>query len=141
MTQQVVTAEQIEALIHEGLPAARETGLTVERVEGINAWVRQPFLANQIRPGGTISGPTMMALADASMYAVILANLDGEQMAVTQDLHIRFLRRPQQQDLLAHSKIVQKGRRSVIMETFIYSSGDVEKPVAWVTGSYAVPLR
>lgn len=140
MAQQVLTAQQIEALIHKGLPAAQESGLAVESVEGAEAWVRQPFAANQIRPGGTISGPTMMALADAAMYAVILANLAGEEMAVTQDLHIRFLRRPQQQDLLAHSKIVQQGRRAVIMETFIYSSGDVEKPVAWVTGTYALPL-
>src|SRR5699024_188714 len=141
MAQGTLSVQEVEAVIHEGLPAAKEMGLSVERIEGQEAWVRQAFQSNQIRPGGTISGPTMIALADAAMYAEVLANLNGEKMAVTQDLHIRVLRRPQPHDLLAHSKIVQQGRRSVIMETFIYSSGDLTLPVAWVTGSYAVPSK
>lgn len=134
-----LTAQEVQAIIYGGLPAAEESGLEVVSVDEEVAWVKQPYRESQLRPGGTLSGPTMMALADAGMYAIILSTLGEEQMAVTQDLHIRFLRRPQPEALLAANRIIQLGRRSIILETFIYSASNTDKMVAHVTGNYARP--
>jgi len=140
VSQAKLSASQVQTLIYGGLPVARESGLEITRVDGTSAWVRQPFLENQIRPGGTLSGPTMMALADAAMYAAILGALGPEKMALTQDLHIRFLRPPKAEALLCHCEIVQLGRRSIILEARLYSESEPNKAVAFVTGNYINPL-
>ena len=96
----MLTAKEVEALIRGGLPAAAEQGVVVESVGENRARVRYRFTESMIRPGGTVSGPTLMSLADAAMYAAILANLDGQEMAVTQNLNINFLSKPGQADLI-----------------------------------------
>ncbi|SRR5690625_35683 len=138
-TEAKLSAQEVQALIYGGLPVAEETGIEIQQVDGRSAWVRQPFRENQIRPGGTLSGPTMMGLADAAMYAAILGALGPEKMALTQDLHIRFLRPPKAEDLLCHCEIVQLGRRSIILEARLYSASALDKPVAFVTGNYINP--
>jgi uncharacterized protein (TIGR00369 family) len=133
-----LTADAINSLIHAGLPAAPDTGFIVERVEGQRVYCRNRYHANQLRPGGTLSGPTLMGLADAAMYAVVLANLGPLEMAVTQNLNINFLRKPVPRDLIAVAEPLKIGRRSVALEVRIYSEGDPAM-VAHVTGSYALP--
>ena len=64
------TAQEVQDFIRAGLPAAESTALTVEYVGENKAVMRSPFNPKQIRPGGTLSGPTMMALADAAMYVM-----------------------------------------------------------------------
>ncbi|MEE3010472.1 MAG: PaaI family thioesterase, partial [Pseudomonadota bacterium] len=61
------TAKQVEDLIRGGLPAAAEQGILVEEVGEHRARVRYRFDASMVRPGGTVSGPTLMSLADAAM--------------------------------------------------------------------------
>ena len=131
-------AAAVQQLILNGLPAAAETGIQVEQAGGGKATVRQPFRASAVRPGGTLSGPTIMGLADAAMYAAILGQLGRLEMAVTQNLNINFLRRPAPRDLLAECNIIRLGRRSVVLEVWLYSEGE-EEPVAHVTGTYALP--
>ena len=63
----MLNAEQVQAVIYEGLPAASEEGLQVESIGEHRARVRSPFRPSTLRPGGSISGPTMMGLADAAM--------------------------------------------------------------------------
>ena len=65
----MLNAEQVQDVIYQGLPAASEEGLRVEEVGERRARLRSPFRPSTIRPGGTLSGPTMMGLADAAMYA------------------------------------------------------------------------
>jgi len=133
-----LTAEQVEQLILNGIPAAADSGLRVERVGDGAARMRQPFRSNLIRPGGTLSGPTMMGLADAAMYAAILGQLGRLEMAVTQNLNINFLARPEPCDLIAEAEIIRLGRRSAVLEVRLYSDGS-EDMVAHVTGIYALP--
>src|SRR5690606_2050968 len=71
----VLSAQEVQTIMYNGLPSAADTALQVEWVEGNRARVRYPFKPSMIRPGGTISGPTMMGLADSAMYAVILGRL------------------------------------------------------------------
>ena len=134
----MLTAKQVEALIRGGLPAAAEQGVVVESVGENRARVRYRFTESMIRPGGTVSGPTLMSLADAAMYAAILANLDGQEMAVTQNLNINFLSKPAPADLIGEAEIIRLGRRSAVLEVRIYSAGNAPM-VAHVTATYAMP--
>lgn len=134
-----LTPQAITELIHAGLPQAGAVGFVVERVDDSGrVWCRQPYRDIMLRPGGTLSGPTMMALADAAMYAAVLQRLGRVEMAVTQNLNINFLRRPAPRDLLAAVEIIKMGRRSVVLEVRLYSD-DSPEMVAHGTGTYALP--
>ena len=120
----MLTAKEVEALIRGGLPAAAEQGVVVESVGENRARVRYRFTESMIRPGGTVSGPTLMSLADAAMYAAILANLDGQEMAVTQNLNINFLSKPGQADLIGdpnHQPGYLKSRSGGLYSTSYFS--------------------
>ncbi|WP_157375602.1 PaaI family thioesterase [Alcanivorax hongdengensis] len=134
----MLNAQQVQEIIYQGLPAASEEGLRVEQVGDHRARVRTPFRESALRPGGTLSGPTMMGLADAAMYAAILAALGRVEMAVTQNLNINFLSRPAPRDLIAEAVILRLGRRSAVLEVQLFSEGG-EEMVAHVTGTYALP--
>jgi len=135
-----LTAAEIEQIIRKGVPAAGEQGLQVEMAQQGFARLRQPFQSNLLRPGGTLSGPTMMGLADAAMYAAILSRLGRLEMAVTQNLNINFLAKPQPCDLLAEANIMRLGRRSAVLEVKLYSAGS-DRMLAHVTGIYALPAE
>src|SRR5690554_2315399 len=98
--------------------------MRVESAGNGRARLRQLFRENQLRPGGTISGPTMMGLADAAMYAAILGQLGRLEMAVTQNLNINFLARPQASDLIAEAEIIRLGRRSAVLEVRLFSRSE-----------------
>lgn len=140
----MLTAQEIEQIIWAGLPAAKESGLQIER-SSPDGRVRARFVygPHMIRPGGTLSGPTMIALADAAMFAAIMARLGRLEMAVTTNLNINFLRRPAPEDLVADASILKLGKRLAVLEVSIFSSSDLTQsdaePVAHVTGTYSLP--
>ncbi len=135
-----LTAEQVQALIWSGLPQAEEMQLTIDRLDSEGVLARVPFCARLVRPGGTISGPTIMALADAAMYAVVLGRLGRVEMAVTSNLNINFLVKPKAVDLIAQAKILRLSRRQAVCEVALYSAGNEDELVAHVTGTYALPI-
>ncbi|MDH4610837.1 PaaI family thioesterase [Pseudomonas sp. BN102] len=135
-----MTAEQVEALIRGGVPMADDIGLRIERLDAQGALARVPFQSKLVRPGGTLSGPTIMALADAAMYAVVLGRLGKVEMAVTSNLNINFLSRPKPVDLYAEARILKLGRRQAVCEVSLYSQNEEDDLVAHVTGTYALPL-
>ncbi|MGF6692572.1 uncharacterized protein (TIGR00369 family) [Metapseudomonas resinovorans] len=135
-----LTAEQVEALIRAGVPMAEDIDLRIERIDDRGALARVPFQSRLVRPGGTLSGPTIMALADAAMYAVVLGRLGKVEMAVTSNLNINFLAKPKPVDLVAEAQILKRGRRQAVCEVSLYSQGEEENLVAHVTGTYALPL-
>ncbi|MCC1496427.1 PaaI family thioesterase [Alcanivorax sp. 1008] len=132
-------ARAVEQIISSGVPNFSEHGICVEQAGSGKARLRQPFRQNLIRPGGTLSGPTMMGLADAAMYAAILGQLGRLEMAVTQNLNINFLARPEPCDLIAEAQIIRLGRRSAVLEVRLFSDAS-EKMVAHVTGIYSLPV-
>ncbi|MBB2497300.1 PaaI family thioesterase [Aquipseudomonas ullengensis] len=133
-------AGQVQALIRAGVPMAEDIDLQIDRLDGELAVVRVPFQARLVRPGGTVSGPTIMALADAAMYAVVLGRLGRVEMAVTANLNINFLAKPKAIDLLAEARILRLSRRQAVCEVQLYSLGAEDELVAHVTGTYALPL-
>jgi uncharacterized protein (TIGR00369 family) len=114
------------------------SGLSIEAVQYGGARVRQAFRQDFIRPGGTISGPTMMALADFAMYIALLTSIGPVPLAVTTSLNINFLRRPGAHDLLAEAKLMKLGKRLAVGEVGIRSAGDAEL-VAHVMSTYSIP--
>ncbi len=133
-----MNAAQVQALIRMGLPMAEDIDFRVERLDERHALARIPFHGKLVRPGGTLSGPTIMALADAAMYAVILGRLGAVEMAVTSNLNINFLSKPRPEDLLAEASILKLGRRQVVCEVGVFSQSNEEDLVAHVTGTYAL---
>jgi len=114
------------------------SGLSIEEIWHGGAQVRQAYREDFIRPGGTISGPTMMALADFAMYVAVLASIGPVPLAVTTNLSINFLRKPGAADLLAEAKLMKLGKRLAVGEVAIRSAGGVEL-VAHATSRYSIP--
>jgi uncharacterized protein (TIGR00369 family) len=128
-------APAIQQLIRDGLPAAAE--VVVEAVAPGYARIRLPFRQDMLRPGGVISGPTLMAAADTAMYACVLAHLGPELMAVTTDLNLHFLSRTPAADVIAEARLLKLGRRLIVMEVRI--PGGDGATSCQVTGTYARP--
>ena len=133
-----LTAQQVQDLIREWVPMADEIDLQIEEIGESYARIRIPFQDKNLRPGGSISGPIMMAAGDTAMYAAILGNLGHVAMAVTSNLNINFMQRPRQADLIAEATILKMGKRMAFCEVGICSDGSDEL-VAHVTGSYSLP--
>jgi uncharacterized protein (TIGR00369 family) len=133
-----ISIEEFTRLTEAELPLASELGMRIEKLEAGRVTARLPYEARHLRPGGTIAGPMMMALADYAMYAVVLS-LDARAVgAVTVNLNINFLSRPEQRDLLAEGRMVKLGKRLAFGEVLLHSEGRPE-PVAHVTASYSIP--
>ncbi|WP_350334466.1 PaaI family thioesterase [Coralliovum pocilloporae] len=139
----VMTAPEVGALLDQIFPQIHAGGraYSVERVDEGVAVVRLSPTEIHLRPGGTVSGPAMMALADFAAYVVILAHIGPVALAVTTNLNINFLRKPEPgQDLLAECRILKLGQRLVVTEVSINREGDGET-VAHATATYSVPPR
>ena len=93
-----------------------------------------------IRPGGTLSGPTMMGLADAAMYALVLGNIGPVALAVTTNLSINFYRKPAPGKLFARARLLKLGKRLAVGDVLL-DSGDPEQSVAQVSVTYSIPAH
>lgn len=103
------------------------------------AKLRHKIHKEQLRPGATVSGPTMMTLADIALYVAILGEIGLVALAVTTNLNINFLRKPSGQvDLVAECHLIKVGKTLIVGEVWIYSEG-LAVPVAHVTATYAIP--
>jgi uncharacterized protein (TIGR00369 family) len=133
-----MTADEIEQFLTDHFPAAKGFA----RIEAIDTGARTirlsvPYRDEFLRPGGTVSGPTLMTLADTALYFLLLAELGPIQL-VTQNLNIHFLRRPAARDLVAEARMLRLGKRSAVGDVMIFVDGE-PAPVAHATVTYAVP--
>jgi uncharacterized protein (TIGR00369 family) len=135
-----LTHSELERFLRNAFPQVFKAGngLTIEEIWHGAARVRQAYREDFIRPGGTISGPIMMALADFAMYVAVLAAIGPVPLAVTTNLSINFLRKPGAADLLAEAKLMKLGKRLAVGEVAIRSAGGVEL-VAHATSTYSIP--
>jgi uncharacterized protein (TIGR00369 family) len=94
-----------------------------------------------LRPGGTISGPTLMALADCAMYVVLLSAIGPVALAVTTNLSINFLRKGVPgHDVIAEGRLLKLGRRLAVGEVLLFSASSPD-PIAHVTTTYSIPNK
>jgi uncharacterized protein (TIGR00369 family) len=140
MPAPALSTEQIEALLSAEFPQAYfpGCGLFIERVDYGDVRVRRSYHEDHLRPGGTISGPTMMELADFAMYVAVFSAIGAQPLAVTTNLNINFLRKPAQADLIAYARLMKVGKRLAVGEVTLYSAGS-DDPVAHVTSTYSIP--
>lgn len=110
----------------------------LEAVGPLSARMRMDHHERHLRPGGTVSGPSMMALADLVLYAAILANIGPVALAVTTNLSFNFLRRPGATGLVAEARLLKLGRRLAVGEVAIASRGS-DDLVCHATGTYSIP--
>ena len=140
--------DQVKAFLSVHFPQIGE-GMVVESVGPMAARLRLLFRTEHLRPGGTISGPSMFALADVAIYVAILAQIgvgdDPAQahrsagaLAVTTNLNINFLRKPEPADLICDAKLMKLGKRLAVGEAWLHSAG-TEEPVAHAVATYSIP--
>jgi uncharacterized protein (TIGR00369 family) len=131
--------ELIERLAAEFPEAAHAVGdFEIEDVWFGGCRVRRRFSQVSLRPGGTVSGPVMMALADFTLYVAVLSAIGWVPLAVTTNLTINFLKKPGARDLLAEARLLKLGKRLAVGEVGIRSDGEADL-VAHVTSTYSIP--
>ena len=138
-----MNADEVNALLDQIFPQISRGGKRIyacENIAPMQAVMRLSFNERQLRPGGTISGPAMFGLADVALYAAILAHIGPVALAVTTNMSVNFLRRPEPRDLIATCTLLKLGARLAVGEVLLRSEGS-DEIVAHVTGTYSIPPR
>jgi len=139
-TESVLPPAELQRLMHSGVPLAAAFDIGVEAAGAGTIRVRLPFKPDFLRPGGTVTGPALFALADLALWGVVLTRLGREELAVTTNLTLNFLRKPPPRAVIGEGRLIKLGKRLAYGEVFLYSEGD-DEPVAHATGTYSIPPR
>ena len=132
------THAELTAFLQAEFPQNRCTLEAVDEEDG-SVVVAHPVGERELRPGGTVSGPVMMTLADVALYIAILARIGIVPLAVTTNLSINFLRKPRaDRRVVARCRLLKLGKSLAVGEVWIFSEGE-EEPVAHATGTYSIP--
>jgi uncharacterized protein (TIGR00369 family) len=135
-----MTVAELDAFLRAELPSMSSNGsLVIERADGETCRLRQRYSDSMLRPGATISGPTLMALADCAMYVVLLSAIGPVALAVTTNLNINFLRKGVAgHDVIAEARLLKLGTRLAVGEVTLLSASSPD-PIAHVTATYSIP--
>lgn len=138
----VMNAQEVSAFLDRVFPQIHTGGQAyfIERIEAGGAVVRLSATDIHLRPGGTVSGPAMMALADLAAYVAILAHIGPVALAVTTNLNINFLRKPGPGDLFCTCGLLKLGKRLAVVDCALAGEGE-EDYVAHATATYSIPPR
>ncbi len=116
-----------------------QTRCIVEAVGDSSARVRHPIGPQELRPGGTVSGPVLMAVADVALYVAILGRIGIVPLAVTTSLTVNFLRKPEaSRSIIGECTLLKVGRSLAMGEVALYSEGS-DALVAHAVGTYSIP--
>jgi uncharacterized protein (TIGR00369 family) len=140
MTIAKMSVPELERFLRDEFPQAfSNNDVSIESADGTSSLLRQRYSERMLRPGGTVSGPTLMALADFAMYVVLLSAIGPIGLAVTTNLNINFLRKGRAgQDILAAARLLKLGKRLAVGEVNLLS-GTAPDPIAHVTSTYSIP--
>ena len=133
-----MNAADLSAYVSEIFPQSDKFRFTVEKLEVGMVEVRMAIEETDLRPGGTVSGPSMFALADCASYLLVLAHVGKVALAVTTNLNINFLNRPEAADLIAKCSFLKLGKRLLVCDIAIYSAAN-DVLVAHATATYSLP--
>ena len=134
-----MNAEEVLNYLAEVFPQYRIPTQIEELRDGFIR-IRVPVTERNLRPGGTVSGPTLMAVADTGMYCLTLAMVGPVALALTTNLNIDFLRAPKLADIIVETEMLKLGKRLAVGRVTIYSEGMVE-PVAHASVTYSIPPK
>ena len=133
-----ISAAAFRRLAFDGVPYAGQLGCRIERFEAGLVTVRMPWQDLLRRPGGTICGPALMAVADIALWGLVMSVLGRVEPAVTADLNVHFLRRPAPKDVLADASLLKLGQRLAVGQVTMRSDGN-PRPICHASGTYALP--
>ena len=135
-----MTTAELQAFLELEFPQAfeRDGDLVLEDSGYGYAKVRLKHAERHLRPGDTLSGPSMMLLADTAIYVALLASIGPVSLAVTINLNINFLRKPTRRDLIAECRLIKIGKRLAVGDIAMRSDGR-EELVAHATSTYSIP--
>ncbi|WP_427911556.1 PaaI family thioesterase [Ramlibacter sp. MMS24-I3-19] len=134
----MATKQEIASFIAKEFP---QTRVQVLEAGGMSATVAHEVGANELRPGGTVSGPAMMATADVALYVAILAEIGIVPLTVTTSLNFNFMRKPSaDRRIIGACKLLKLGRTLAVGEVSLYSEG-LPEMVAHAVGTYAIPPK
>jgi len=131
--QPLMTIEQFEEILDTEAPFARWLGIRTEDIGAGTGRVRLPYSEKYVRPGGSINGPMMLAVADIAMWVALVGLWKRGDMALSANLNISFLRPAYECDLIGEARVQRAGKRIAFMEAYVTGEGDAE-PCAHVTG-------
>ncbi len=134
----MTTKEQLTAFIATEFP---QTKCKIEAVGDRGSTIVHPVGAAELRPGGTVSGPVLMTVADVALYVAILGEIGIVPLTVTTSLTINFLRKPAaDKSIVGVCKLIKVGKTLAVGEVSLYSQGS-DEVVAHVVGTYSIPPR
>ena len=136
-----MTAAELERLAIQDVPFAGSLGIKIVEVAAGRVVATLAYQDKFIRPGGTIAGPVMMAMADFVLWGVVMSLIGPVKLAVTTNFNINFLRSPSPGELTAVGQNLKLGARLAIGEVSLLTGGEHGDLVAHVTGTYSVPPR
>ena len=133
-----MSAEDLTEFMARAFPQVNEDFI-IDAVGEMTLRLRMPIAHKHLRPGGTVSGPSMFALADCAIYLAVLAIIGPQALAVTTNCSLDFMRKPAaDRDLVAECKLLKLGRVLAVGDVLIYSDG-VAGPVARASMTYSIP--
>ncbi|QJP12573.1 PaaI family thioesterase [Starkeya sp. ORNL1] len=135
-----MTADELQAYLVTEFPQAFGPG-QAHRVEAAGegaALVRLEADDQHLRPGGTVSGPALMGLADIAAYVAILTAIGEVPLAVTTSFSINFLRKPAPGAVLAEARLLKLGKRLAVCEVDLRADGGDEL-CAHAVATYSIP--
>ena len=137
-----MSAEEVTAFLDEAFQQNTEgrSRFVVKRLEPGETEVHYETGPRNLRPGGTVSGPTMFAMADVCAYAVVLGHVGPKGLAVTTNLNINFMRKPEPGVLIGRTRLLKLGKRLAVTDCELYIEGSDEM-VAHATATYSIPTR
>ena len=133
----VMTVAELRRFIAEHFPHP-PADVDIEHLDETTIRVRQKTSTRNLRPGGTISGPTLMAMVDFGFYLLVLGRLGPVAHAVTTNLNINFMRKPEPADLIGEGRLLKLGKALAVGDFTIWSEGKAD-PVAHATVTYSIP--
>ncbi|AVO39193.1 PaaI family thioesterase [Pukyongiella litopenaei] len=133
-----LTIDELASYLEEVFPQVRND-FAFDLLEEDRLRMRLLVGERHLRPGGTVSGPSMFSLADCAVYAMVLARVGRKALAVTTNCSIDFMRKPAADaDLIADCRLLKLGRVLAVGDVLIRSDG-LDKPVARATLTYSIP--
>ena len=132
-----MTPKEIKDFIDKSFPQARMP-IEIEELRDDFLRIRVPVTDRYLRPGGTVSGPVLMTIADSAMYWLVLGMIGPVALALTTNLNIDFLRAPTPADIIAEAELLKLGKRLAVGRVMMFSEGS-DNAVAHATVTYSIP--
>ena len=134
---QLMTKEELNDFLEKEFPQVNKN-FEILKVSNKNFSMLMHISSEHLRPGDTVSGPTMFLLADVTFYLATLSVIGPKSLTVTTNCSINFLRKPNEKNLISEARILKLGKTLSVGDVLIYSE-DIDEPVAHASLTYSIP--